>query len=73
MDVKQHFLRELKEEGLLIIRHISGTENTADLFTKNLTGSDFQKHVSKICGDSTAQSNVGVGEDVGVQMCDSKY
>ena len=41
VDVKQHFLQELKEEGLLIIRHISGTENTADLFTKNLAGGDF--------------------------------
>ena len=49
VDVKQYFLHELKEDGLIIIPPIPGKENQADLFTKNLAGKDFQKHVSTLC------------------------
>ena len=48
--VKLNFLRELKEEGVLDIQWMSGKENLADLFTKNLGGSDFEKHASKLIG-----------------------
>jgi hypothetical protein len=33
MDVRQHYLRELKDEGLLVIKHLPGEENNADIFT----------------------------------------
>ena len=46
--VKLNFLRELKEEGVIDIQWMSGKENLADLFTKNLGGSDFEKHASKL-------------------------
>ena len=48
-------------------------ENIADLFTKNLAGNDFKRHVKKICQstDDHSKLKVGAGEGVGVQMCDS--
>jgi hypothetical protein len=39
---KINFLRELKEQGLLIVRWIPTSANTRDLFTKNLNGPDFE-------------------------------
>ena len=50
VDVKNFFLRELKDEGLLVIRHISGEKNDADIFTKNTTGPIFEKHIPKYVG-----------------------
>ena len=35
VDVRNHFLRELKDDGLIMVKHISGDENEADIFTKN--------------------------------------
>lgn len=42
--VKLNFLRDLKEEGILKVIWIAGTKNEADLFTKNLSGPEFNKH-----------------------------
>ena len=46
VDVRINFLRELKEEGILILEWIPGDENSSDLFTKNLHGPLFCKHSS---------------------------
>eukprot|EP00984_Skeletonema_dohrnii_P034690 scaffold33638_cov142-Skeletonema_dohrnii-CCMP3373.AAC.8 len=35
VDVKNHYLRELKEQNLLIIKHVPGDDNDSDIFTKN--------------------------------------
>jgi hypothetical protein len=45
-----HFLRELKEEGIIVCDWVSGEENSADLFTKNLAGQVFDKHASVFVG-----------------------
>ena len=51
VDVKFFFLKELKEQGLLvIIRHVSGDENDADIYTKNVTASIFEKHLPLYVG-----------------------
>ena len=42
IDVKQYFLGEFKEEGLLWIKNIRGDENNADQFWKNLSGPTFK-------------------------------
>ena len=44
IDVRQCFLRELKEEGILIVKWTPGTANVADLFTKNLAGPQFEEY-----------------------------
>ena len=36
VDVRMQFLRELKEEGLILTEWIAGESNPSDLFTKNL-------------------------------------
>ena len=41
VDVRMHFLRELKEEGVIVVDWISGDDNASDLFTKNLQGPLF--------------------------------
>ena len=43
VDVRNHFLRDLKDEGLMVVRHVSGVENDADIFTKNVTGPIFRR------------------------------
>jgi hypothetical protein len=57
-----YFLRELKDEGLLVIRHISGDDNDADIFTKNTTTAVFNKHIVKFVGNDEYVQD-GDGED----------
>ena len=45
--VRNFFVNELKDEGRLIIKHIPGDENDADIFTKNTAAQVFNKHVPK--------------------------
>ena len=51
IETRQHFLRDLKEEGILRIVWIPGEINEADLFTKNLSGPDFEKHTETVLID----------------------
>jgi hypothetical protein len=37
-------MRELKEQGILKVKLISGTENEVGMFTKNLDGTTHEKH-----------------------------
>jgi hypothetical protein len=48
--VRQNFLRELEEQEIVTVKWIPTSENSADLFTKNLPGPLFNKHVSVYCG-----------------------
>jgi hypothetical protein len=50
-DCIQHsFLRELNEEGIIMVKWIPTEENSADIFTKNLNGPAFEKHASSYIG-----------------------
>ena len=51
VNVREWFLRDLKEEGVVEVKWISGDNNSADLFTKNLQGPLFEKHVRTYCGE----------------------
>jgi hypothetical protein len=42
IDIKQFFLQELKEAKVLVVKLIPGSENEADIFTKNLDGPLFK-------------------------------
>jgi hypothetical protein len=50
IDVKQFFIRELKEAGLMVFRYISGSDNEADILTKNVDAVTLHKHAEKFCG-----------------------
>jgi hypothetical protein len=51
VEVRQYFLRDLKEDGIIWSTWIPGESNSSDLFTKNLGGPLFEKHLSTYCGD----------------------
>jgi hypothetical protein len=39
-----NFLRELKEEGVIVVQWISNVDMSKDIFTKNVGSADFLKH-----------------------------
>ncbi len=51
INVKQCFLQELKESKQLIVDWISGSENNADMFTKNLDGPLIKKYTEQLLGE----------------------
>ena len=54
-----YFLRELKDQGLLVIRHISGESNDVDIFTKNVTSAILDRHVPLNVGEEEYVSHRG--------------
>ena len=50
VEVKQYFLRELKEAGIIECYWRKGDDMTSDVFTKNLPGSLFEKHIKAFVG-----------------------
>ena len=50
VDVRQCFLRELKEAKVMAVTWIPGTENEADMFTKNLDGPAFRRYAELLLG-----------------------
>jgi hypothetical protein len=50
VEVKQYFLRELKEAGLVICEWCGGEDMSSDIFTKNCPGKLFDKHIQKFVG-----------------------
>jgi len=51
IDVKNYFLRELKDQGILVVKHVHGDRNDADIFTKNTTTGVFERHLPKFVGE----------------------
>ena len=50
IDVRNYFLWELKDQGLLVIKHIEGEKNDANILTKNVTSAVFDRHVPLYIG-----------------------
>ena len=50
ISTKIHFLRDLKEQGVISIHYIPTDDNCADMFTKNLGGPAFEKHSAMFVG-----------------------
>ena len=46
IDVRQYFLRDIKKQGIIETEWIIGEKKPSDLFTKNLLGSLFKKHMN---------------------------
>jgi hypothetical protein len=59
INVKLCFLQELKEANLLIVKWILGSENKADLFTKNLDGPLFKCYAELFLGEGALSSKGG--------------
>ena len=45
IEVRQYFLRELKEQNIILTRWISGENMCSDFLTKNLPGALFERHI----------------------------
>ena len=54
----------MKELNLIKTIWISGDENEADLFTKNLAGPDYNKHAEKFCGEDGYYKSIQDRESV---------
>jgi hypothetical protein len=52
IEVKQFFLRELKEQGLIVVKWLASEDNTSDMMTKNLGGQTFMHHTLTVCGNN---------------------
>ncbi len=50
IDVQQCFLLERKEAKIMVVTWIPGTENKADMFTKNLDGPAFKWYAELLLG-----------------------
>ena len=43
IDVRYHFIRDCVEQGLIVIKHVSTSEQRADILTKALSAAKFEK------------------------------
>jgi hypothetical protein len=59
IDVRHHFMRELKEDGIMQLKWISTHDNSSDLFTKNLDGPKFDKFTTVYCGEDEYMNGTG--------------
>ena len=51
VDVRMFFLRELKEDGLIVFKHI-------DIFTKNVDAATLHRHTRCYCGNDKAYESL---------------
>ena len=48
--MRNHFLQELKDLGIIEVSHVPGDGNDADMFTKNVPRAIFKKPIPKFVG-----------------------
>jgi len=48
INIQYHFVREFVEDGFIKIIFVRTADNTADIFTKNVTGDLHDKHTEKL-------------------------
>ena len=46
IDVRNHFMCDIKLEGTLVVEHVQSEKNCVDPFTKNMQGPAFEKHMA---------------------------
>jgi hypothetical protein len=62
VDIRQYFLRDLKENGFIWTTWIPSDDNSADLLTKSFAGPLFEKHIRTYVGfDPYMQHALGRG------------
>jgi hypothetical protein len=78
MDARKLFSRELEEDNILSTIWGDGGEIRSDAMTKNLQGSAFEKHISKLLGeDEYMRETIGHSKGDGVAdglfaLCEAK-
>jgi hypothetical protein len=51
IETRQYYLRELKEQGVISVIWKAGSENSSDMYTKNLGRREFEKHAEEYVGN----------------------
>jgi ribosomal protein L24 len=51
VDIRHHFVREYIEDGMVKIMFVRSRHNDADIFTKNLPGDSYERHVGKFTSE----------------------
>jgi hypothetical protein len=67
VDVQQCFVRELKEYKIMDISWIKGSENDADVCTKNLDDPAFEECIKTLVGQDVCMKNPATSEQGGCQ------
>ena len=62
VDVCNYFLCKLKDQGLLVIRHIAGESNDSNIFTKNVTSVVFNSHIPPYIGEDEDSSRDAISD-----------
>ena len=52
IDIAYHRIREFILDGTIVVCHISGINNPADIFTKNVSSSVFKRLIKKVFDSS---------------------
>ena len=71
IEVKQYFLRELKEAGIVHVKWKKGAEMTSDMFTKNLPTASFRKHKSEFMSNDESDEDDDNGNDISNEICEN--
>jgi hypothetical protein len=53
VDIRHHFVREYIEDGIIKIVFVKSKDNDSDIFTKNLTGEGYERHVQKFTSEKS--------------------
>ena len=48
IDIRHHFIRDLVEENVVVLKHVATEEQLADIFTKALDANQFEKLRGKL-------------------------
>ena len=70
--VKQFFLRELKEAGIVHVKWQCGADMTSDMFTKNLPTASFQKHRREFMSNDEGNEDDDNGNNISNEICENR-
>jgi hypothetical protein len=51
IETRQYYLRELKEQGVISVIWKAGSENSSDMYMKDLGRREFEKHAAEYVGN----------------------
>ena len=69
IEVKQFFLRKLKEAGIVQVKWKCGVDMTSDMFTKNLPTASFRKHKREFMSNEESDEDDENDNDIGNEIC----
>ena len=58
-ELKQHFIREVYQAGLLLLKEVATEEQIADIFTKSLARPAFESHRESLLHGITLEVIIG--------------